>query len=181
VAQLSYVVMASPILKPLAEIGASLHMVAHAFGKITLFFAAGAIYTAAKKTEIGQLAGIGRRMPWTMTAFTIGALSMIGVPPAAGFISKWYIMAGAIDTGQLLAVGVIVLSTLLNAAYFAPIVFSAFARPPADDPADHGEAPLPIVIAVTATAALTVLLFLFHQVPLELADQLVGRGTPAAG
>jgi multicomponent Na+:H+ antiporter subunit D len=161
--------------------GAALHIAAHAFGKITLFFAAGAIYTASHKTEVSQLRGIGWRMPWTMTAFTIGALSMIGVPPAAGFISKWYIMAGAIDTGQLLAVGVIVLSTLLNAAYFAPIVFSAFARPADDDPADHGEAPLPIVIAVTATAALTVLLFLFHQVPLELADQLVGRGTPAAG
>ncbi|MBB1381403.1 monovalent cation/H+ antiporter subunit D family protein, partial [Shewanella sp. SR41-2] len=81
IAQLSYVVMATAILKPLAEVGAALHMVAHAFGKITLFFAAGAIYVASKKTEIHQLRGIGRRMPWTMAAFTIGALSMIGVPP----------------------------------------------------------------------------------------------------
>ncbi len=100
-AQLSYVVMASALLKPLAEIGAAVHMVAHAFGKITLFFAAGAIYTAAKKTEIGQLRGIGRRMPWTMTAFTIGALSMIGVPPTGGFVSKWYILAGAFAERQL--------------------------------------------------------------------------------
>jgi len=75
---------ATAILKPLAEVGAALHMVAHAFGKITLFFAAGAIYVASKKTEIHQLRGIGRRMPWTMAAFTIGALSMIGVPPACG-------------------------------------------------------------------------------------------------
>ena len=68
VAQLSYVVMAAAILKPLAEVGAAIHMLAHAFGKITLFFAAGAIYTASKKTELGQLKGIGRRMPITMTA-----------------------------------------------------------------------------------------------------------------
>ena len=81
IGQLSFVLMAAATLKPFAEVGAAVHMVAHAFGKITLFFAAGDIYTASKKTEIFQLRGIGHRMPWTMTAFTIGALSMIGVPP----------------------------------------------------------------------------------------------------
>ncbi|NBC15362.1 MAG: monovalent cation/H+ antiporter subunit D family protein [Gammaproteobacteria bacterium] len=175
ISQLSYVVLGAALLAPLSVVGAALHIAAHAFGKITLFFAAGAIYTAAHKTEVSQLRGIGWRMPWTMGAFAIGSLSMIGVPPAAGFISKWYLMAGALETGQLFAVAVIVLSTLLNAAYFAPIVFSAFAKPAADDTAAHGEAPLPIVLALTATAALTVLLFLFHQVPLELAGQLVSE------
>jgi multicomponent Na+:H+ antiporter subunit D len=173
VSQLSYVVLGAALLAPLSLIGAALHIAAHAFGKITLFFAAGAIYTAAHKTEVSQLRGIGWRMPWTMSAFAIGALSMIGVPPAAGFISKWYMMGGAFDTGQLIAVVVILVSTLLNAAYFAPIVFSAFARPAADDPATHGEAPLPIVIALTTTAALTLALFLFHQVPLALAGQML--------
>ena len=105
IGQLSYVVMASAILKPLAEVGAAIHMVAHAFGKITLFFAAGAIYTASKKTEVSQLRGIGRRMPFTMTAFTIGALSMIGVPPTAGFVSKWYILAGAFEANDYVAFG----------------------------------------------------------------------------
>jgi len=129
IAQLSYVVMATAILKPLAEIGAAVHMVAHAFGKITLFFAAGAIYTAAKKTELRELAGIGRRMPWTMTAFTIGALSMIGVPPTGGFVSKWYILAGALQANNYVAIATIIASTVLNAAYFLPIVFSVwFAR-----------------------------------------------------
>jgi len=173
VSQLSYVVLGAALLAPLSLIGAALHIAAHAFGKITLFFAAGAIYTAAHKTEVSQLRGIGWRMPWTMTAFAIGALSMIGLPPAAGFISKWYMMSGAFDTGQLVAVAVILVSTLLNAAYFAPIVLSAFARPAADDPATHGEAPLPIVIALTTTAALTLALFLFHQVPLALAGQML--------
>ncbi len=131
IAQLSYVVMAAAILKPLAEVGAAIHMVAHAFGKITLFFAAGAIYVASKKTEIGQLRGIGRRMPWTMAAFTIGALSMIGVPPTAGFVSKWYILAGAFEAENLVAVFTIIASTVLNAAYFLPILYMAwFEREP---------------------------------------------------
>jgi multicomponent Na+:H+ antiporter subunit D len=120
-----------------------------------------------------QLKGIGRRMPWTMGAFTIGALSMIGVPPAAGFLSKWYMLLGSFETEQMLAVAVIVLSTLLNAAYFVPIVVTAFSRPDPDDRATHGEAPLAIVVALTATAGLTLLLFFFHQVPLDLAREMV--------
>ena len=142
VAQLSYVVMAAAIVKPLAEIGAAIHMVAHAFGKITLFFAAGAIYTAAKKTELHQLRGIGRRMPVTMTAFTIGALSMIGVPPTGGFVSKWYILAGAFEADNYVALFTIIISTALNAAYFLPIVYLAWFMPEDTPPARaHGEAP----------------------------------------
>ena len=85
VSQLSYVILAAAILTPLSTVGAALHIAAHAFGKITLFFAAGSIYTAAHKTEVSELAGIGRAMPWTMAAFAVGTLSMIGVPPTAGF------------------------------------------------------------------------------------------------
>jgi len=177
VAQLSYVVMAAAILKPLAEIGASLHMVAHAFGKITLFFAAGAIYTAAKKTEVGQLAGIGRRMPWTMTAFTIGALSMIGVPPTGGFVSKWYILAGAFQADNYLAIATIIASTILNAAYFLPIIFAAwFSREASDNNLEHGEAPLPVVFALTVTAVLTIGLFVFNGPVIALEAQMLGIG-----
>lgn len=170
ISQLSYVVMATAILAPLSIVGATLHIAAHAFGKITLFFAAGSIYTASRKTEVSQLDGIGRRMPWTMGAFAIGALSMIGVPPTAGFISKWYILHGAIDGEQMLAVAVVIISTLLNAAYLLPIVYAAFFKKAAGD---HGEAPLPIVIAITLTAAATVMLFFFPGVFLELARQLI--------
>ncbi|MBT6406033.1 MAG: monovalent cation/H+ antiporter subunit D family protein, partial [Rhodospirillaceae bacterium] len=175
ISQLSYVVMATAILAPLSIVGAALHIAAHAFGKITLFFAAGSIYTAAHKTEISQLDGIGRKMPWTMGAFAIGALSMIGVPPTAGFISKWYILHGALDSGQMLAVAVVVISTLLNAGYFLPIVYAAFFKRPQENPGhdDHGEAPLPIVIALTITAAGTVLIFFFPGIFLDLARQLI--------
>ncbi|UCU92403.1 monovalent cation/H+ antiporter subunit D family protein [Hydrogenophaga taeniospiralis] len=178
ISQLSYVVMAAALLAPLSVVGATLHIAAHALGKITLFFAAGAIYTAAHKTEVSQLDGIGRRMPWTMGAFAIGALSMIGLPPAAGFVSKWYMLSGAMASEQWLAVGVIALSTLLNAGYFLPIIYRAFFVTPAHDEHDHphGEAPLPMVIALTATAAGTVLLFFVPDVPLALAKQMLGLG-----
>ena len=173
VAQLSYVVMAAAVLKPLAEVGAAIHMVAHAFGKITLFFAAGAIYTAAKKTELHQLRGIGRRMPWTMAAFTVGALSMIGVPPTAGFVSKWYILAGSFEADNLLAIFTIIASTALNAAYFLPIIFMAwFAREEAGSKA-HGEAPPLVVAALTATALLTLGFFFFNGPVIELESQLI--------
>jgi multicomponent Na+:H+ antiporter subunit D len=172
VSQLSYVVLAAAILAPLSVIGATLHIAAHAVGKITLFFAAGAIYTAAHKTEVSQLDGIGRRMPWTMGAFAVGVLSMIGLPPAAGFVSKWYMLAGALQAEHWVAVGVIAASTLLNAAYFAPIVYRAFFRAPRGEA--HGEAPLPMVLALVATALATVALFFFPQVPLALASALQG-------
>ena len=175
VSQLAYVIMAAALLAPLSLIGAVLHIAAHACGKITLFFAAGSIYTAAHKTEVSQLDGIGRRMPWTMGAFAIGALSMIGLPPTAGFVSKWYVVSGAMAAQHWVAVAVIVGSTLLNAAYFLPIVYRAFFVAPAPDANDHahGEAPLPMVLALTLTAAATVLLFLLPDVPLALARQML--------
>ncbi len=173
ISQLSYVIMAAMILAPISIVGAALHIVAHAFGKITLFFAAGAIYTAAHKTKVSELNGIGHRMPWTMGAFTIGALSMIGVPPAVGFISKWYILMGAFQAEQRVAVAVIILSTLLNAAYFMPIIYAAFFKAPAPgDQQVHGEAPLPIVLALSVTAAATLILFLFPEVPFALAQAI---------
>ncbi|MBK7325244.1 MAG: monovalent cation/H+ antiporter subunit D family protein [Propionivibrio sp.] len=175
ISQLSYIVLAAAILAPLSIIGAALHIATHAVGKITLFFAAGAIYTAAHKTEVSQLDGIGRRMPWTMAAFTVGALSLIGIPPAAGFISKWFIMSGAADAGQYGALAVLIISTLLNAAYFLPIVYAAFFRPLSAEDAHHphGEAPRLMVVALMLTTTATLSLFLFSAPLLELVEQLV--------
>lgn len=178
IGQLSFVLMAAATLKPFAEVGAAVHMVAHAFGKITLFFAAGAIYTASKKTEIFQLRGIGHRMPWTMAAFTIGALSMIGVPPTGGFVSKWFILAGALQADNYVAITTIVLSTALNAAYFLPIIYLAwFTTEDTAPPKPHGEAPFPAVLALTLTAALTLILFFFNGPLINLETQLV-QGLP---
>jgi multicomponent Na+:H+ antiporter subunit D len=175
IGQLSYVVMATAILKPMAEIGAALHMVAHAFGKITLFFAAGAIYVASKKIDITQLAGIGRRMPITMGAFTVGALSMIGVPPTGGFVSKWYILGGAFEADNFIAIFTIIASTALNAAYFLPIIYAAWFLPEDLAPSKpHGEAPWPMVMAIALTALLTLGFFFLNGPVIELERQLVG-------
>jgi len=178
VSQLAYVVLAAALLAPLSIIGAALHIAAHAVSKITLFFAAGAIYTAAHKTEISELDGIGRSMPVTMTAFAIGSLSLIGVPPAIGFLSKWFILQGAVQSGHHFALAVILGSTLLNAAYFLPIVHAAFFRaPPAHDQAyAHGEAPWPMVAALSITALGTLALFFFSDPLLRLIAPL-GKST----
>ena len=174
VSQLSYVVLAAAILTPISRIGAALHIAAHAVAKITLFFAAGSIYTAAHLSEISQLDGIGRRMPWTMGAFAVGALSMIGVPPTAGFVSKWFMLSGGMMAENWVAITVIVLSTCLNAAYFLPIVWRAFWRPAPEDPEHaHGEGPLPAVLALTVTALGTIALFFFPGLPLSLAEAML--------
>ncbi len=178
ISQLSYVVMAAAVLAPLSLLGAIMHIAVHAVSKITLFFAAGSIYTAAHKTEVSELDGIGRRMPWTMLAFTIGALSLIGIPPFAGVISKWFILSGAFASGQNLVVLVILGSTLLNAAYFLPIVHRAFFRPLSPDAQahPHGEAPRIMVFAMMITSAGTAALFFFPDFFLALAQAvLVGH------
>lgn len=163
ISQLSYIVLAVMALTPSAELGAILHIVAHAVAKITLFFAAGAIYVVSGKTRISQLDGIGYRMPLTMVAFAIAALSMIGVPPTGGFVSKWYMIAGAFELDNYFVLGVLALSTALNAAYFLPVVFRAFFLSEREPPANrHGEAPMLMVGALLFTAALTLLVFVFN-------------------
>ncbi|MCF8476240.1 MAG: monovalent cation/H+ antiporter subunit D family protein [Pseudolabrys sp.] len=174
ISQLSYIVLGVAILTPISFVGAAMYIAAHAFSKITLFFAAGAIHTAAHYTEISELDGIGRRMPWTMGAFTVGVLGMIGVPPAATFLGKWFLLTGAMQSANWLAVTIIVISTVLNACYFLPIVYRAFFREaPAGHP--HGEAPWPMVVALTATAAGTIGIFFFSSIPFTLATLMMGR------
>lgn len=177
ISQLAYVIMATVILTPLSLIGAMLHIAAHAFGKITLFFAAGAIYCSSGKTRISELAGIGRRMPLTMTAFAIGSCSMIGVPLSAGFLSKWHIVQGAWQGASWFALVVIIISTLLNAAYFLPVVYTAFFRPGRQDE-KIAEAALPMLFALGVTAVLSVLLFFF---PWPLAGFAWAALGPEAG
>jgi len=176
VSQLSYITMGALLGVAAGAIGGGLHIAMHAFGKITLFFCAGAVLVTAHKSKISELNGIGRRMPWTMGAFAIGAVSMIGAPPFAGFVSKWYLLSGALQTDQIIAVAALIISTLLNAAYFMPIVYAAFFKPEDDDnaPATHGEAPLPIVLALSTTALFTILIFFFPGIPLSLVQQMVG-------
>jgi multicomponent Na+:H+ antiporter subunit D len=179
ISQLSYVVLGAALLAPLAILGAAIHIAAHAVSKITLFFAAGSLHVGARIDDVSKMDGAGRKQPWTMAAFAIGSLSMIGIPPTVGFLGKWFILLGAVGTGQWFAVGVIVISTLLNAGYFLPVVYRAFAREPASAIAGATESPAPMVIALSATAILTILLFIFPGVPYELADRFAAALSPS--
>ena len=140
ISQLSYIVLGAMLANSMGVIGAGSHIVMHAFGKITLFFAAGAIAVAAHKTEISEMNGIGRTMPITMTAFMIGTLSIIGLPPAGGVWSKWYLGLGTIEAGELTLLGVLMLSSLLSIGYLFVIPVRAFfASPSLVGAGAHGE------------------------------------------
>jgi len=158
VSQLSYIVLGAALLTPSGMTAGIIHIANHAVSKITLFFCAGSIYVASHKTNISEMRGIGRKMPWTMTAFAIGALSMIGVPPVAGFVTKWYLVMGTIEAGQIPVLFVLIASTLLNAAYFVPVIYTAFFHSPEAEQAGHlphGALPLHPVPQSVGAMALT--------------------------
>jgi multicomponent Na+:H+ antiporter subunit D len=175
VSQLSYIVLAAMLANSAGIVGGALHIASHAFGKITLFFCAGAIYVAANKTTVSQLRGIGRAMPWTMTAFAIGTFSIIGLPPTGGFVSKWYILLGTLQAQQPVMAAVLIISTLLSAAYLLPVIYTAFFQAPeTSGMPTHGEAPLPILLALVASVALTFLMFFFSEPVVRAAASIVG-------
>jgi multicomponent Na+:H+ antiporter subunit D len=160
VSQLSYVILGVALLTPSGIEGGLLHIANHAFSKITLFFCAGAIYVTAHKKKISEMGGLGRVMPFTFGAFAIASLSMIGAPPVAGFVSKWYLLLGALDAGSIGILVVLLTSTVLNAAYFAPVVYHAFfGKPPAGDAHHHQQEAHPaMLIPLSITAAISVLI-----------------------
>ncbi|MBM3853765.1 MAG: monovalent cation/H+ antiporter subunit D family protein [Verrucomicrobia bacterium] len=174
VSQLSYIILGVALLTPTAISGGLVHIANHAFSKITLFFCAGAIYVATHKKNISEMSGLGRAMPWTFGAFAVAALSMIGAPPVAGFISKLYLLVGALDARAIGILVVLVASTLLNAAYFVPVVYHGFfGRPAPDDHHHHKEAPLAMVIPLCLTAAISVLLGLYPDFFMRFAQAVV--------
>ena len=156
VSQLSYIVLGAAIGSKDALIGAIFHVVAHGFMKITLFFCAGSIYTRYHTYHIPRLRGMGRKMPVTFAAFTIGACGIAGMPLVAGFLSKWNLALGAIHADRTILVAVLVLSSLLNVAYFFPIIRDAFLE--SDDPVSFEECWWPVWIPPVITACCAVIL-----------------------
>ncbi len=167
ISQLSYIVLGAMLVNSLSVTGSGMHIAMHAFGKITLFFCAGAIMVASHKTELSQMRGIGRTMPFTTAAFFIGALSIIGLPPMGGVWSKWYLVLGALEADQIALVAVLMLSSLLNVAYLMPLPFNGFFRAPDGDEAKGGikEAPAACLAAMGFTSFACLILF-FYPDPL---------------
>lgn len=174
IGQLSYMIIGVALLSPSGTLGGILHIAMHAFGKITLFLCAGAIYVASGKKYISQMNGLGRRMPITFAAFLLGAMSIIGLPPLGGFLSKWYLVIGTLESGQIGLMALLLISSLLNAAYFLPIIYRAwFAEP--EEGAEEGiqEAPLLCLIPLCLTALGSFGLFLWPQPFLDLIQLLL--------
>ncbi len=186
VAHLSYIALGAALLTRESFTGGILHISAHATMKITLFFCAGAIYVHTHKQDIAELDGIGRSMPWTMTAFLIGTMGLAGLPPVNGFLSKWFLLQGTLSAGTSLAMAIFLISGILNAAYFFPIVHRAFFRASADGK-HFGEASPLMVVPLVTTAVLSVLFFLFPNLVFHLYDlammasEMIFSGTGGQG
>ena len=185
VSQLGYITIGALLATEASALGGAMHIAMHAFGKITLFFCAGAIMVASHKTEISQMRGIGRQMPITMVAFFIGSLSIIGLPPTGGTWSKWYLMIGAIDTEQWIIMMVLMLSSLLNIAYLLPIPIRAFLVSDEIEQkteVEIKEAPFFSLLAISITALGCLVLFFYTQPLFELALAfLEAAGVPYGG
>ena len=171
ISQLSYILFGIALLSPFGIKGAMVHIPFHGFMKITLFLCAGAVMVVTGKKQISQMAGVGKQMPVTMTAFTIGAIGMCGVPPVAGFISKWFLCLGTIQAGSLIFLAVILTSSILDVVYFFPVVKTAFFEKPAKEAADgvidltNQEKGRPLilfmVIPLAITAGFSIFFFFF--------------------
>ncbi len=169
VSQLSYITLGVATPGMFASVGAIAHLVHQGVMKITLFFCAGNIAETLHLNKVSELNGVGRRMPWTMAAFTVGALGMIGLPPTAGFVSKWYLALGGLEAGQGWIIVVLLTSSALNAAYFLPILHAAWFRPPdrewTTQRKSRLETPWMLLIPATATAVMSLALGIFAAVP----------------
>ena len=167
ISQLSYVIIAILILTPSAIIAATMHLVAHAVSKITLFFAAGAIYSSTGYTKISEMDGIGKKLKVVSIAFTLGAMSLVGIPLLVGFTSKWYIVQSSVEVGQWFILLIITTSTLLNIGYFTPIIFKFFFKNELKE-VSFKTLPRDISLSIIICCALMVILFLQPNLVMEV-------------
>ncbi len=174
VSQLSYITLAAAMFTSLGTQAAAIHIVGHALGKILLFFGAGSILVASHKTKVEQLDGIGRLMPVTMAAMSIGVISVIGLPPTIGFVSKFYVMQATFAAQHYIGFFALIISTILNCIYLLPFIFRAWFKPLAKDSHKHGEAPIQNRIAMTIVAMLTIALFLFPSPLMGFVGKVIG-------
>jgi multicomponent Na+:H+ antiporter subunit D len=176
ISQLSYIVLGGALLTPSGVLGGIAHVTNHAVSKITLFLCAGSIYVSTHKTEVSQMSGLARQMPWTMAAFAAASVSIVGLPPASGFVSKWYLVLGSVERGSPWLLGVLLTSSLLSAAYLGPIVYKAYFEeaPGSGNPGHDAVSEVPwIVVPLVLCALASLLLGLYPNVVLQLAGRVV--------
>jgi len=178
VSQLSYIVLGVSLLTVDGIQGGIIHIANHAFSKITLFFCAGAIYVATHKKSISEMGGLGRTMPFTFGAFAVASLSMIGAPPVAGFVTKWKLLVGTMEmpTHYIGIMLVLLASTILNVAYFAPVTYKAFfgRRPRGEHYEGIKEAPLSMVIPILIAATISVVIGIYPDFFMTFVKAVTG-------
>jgi multicomponent Na+:H+ antiporter subunit D len=180
VAQLGYIGLGIGLGTPLALVGAMLHVLNHAVMKSGLFLVAGGIIQQTGLKTIARFSGLGRRMPLTMAGFALLALSMVGIPPTAGFFSKWYLVLGSLDAGNWVLAVVIGSSSLLTAIYFLRLFEQIYVRAPAEAVVEAAVEPGPRIVGTVAVLSLAVLAIglanglLVSEVLLPIAERMVG-------
>ncbi len=170
ISQLSYVVLGAALVSNLAIQGASLHIIMHAVGKITLFFVAGAIYVSSHISKISEIDGQGKKMPLLFLAFFIGSLSIIGVPPMGGSWSKFYLMLGAVESNYIFVIAVLCISTLLNVYYLLEIPARAFFKDKIKEVKVKNH---PLMLFPTLFAAILTVLIFFYIEPIKNLTNLI--------
>lgn len=179
---LAIIVMGAALVTSSSITGSIFHMGSHGFMKITLFFVAGAIFVKTRKENISQLDGLGRQMPLTMGAFSIGAMGIAGTPPICGFISKWYLAMGSLEASQVIFLFVLLISALLDVAYFFPIIYNSFFKTPKEGISLHfDEASMKMVVPLMITAIISLILgivpnafFHFFEIASKAAEMVLG-------
>ncbi len=178
VSQLSYIILGAALLNASGVLGGVAHITNHAVSKITLFLCAGSIYVSTRKTEVSQMSGPAKRMPWTMAAFAIASLSIVGIPGTSGSISKWYLVLGSVELhnslelDSLVLLSVLLVSSLLSAAYLGPVVYKAYFEEAPHTLEEVREVPW-MVAPLVFSAAASLILGLFPTPVLELAERVL--------
>jgi len=177
IGQMGYIMLGIAIGTPLALTGALLHVVNHAVMKGCLFMVVNGVQWRVGVFRVRDFAGMGRRLPWTMAAFTVAALSMIGLPPTAGFLSKYYLALAALESGYIPFLAALVLSSLLGAVYFFRVLEKAYLSPENDETTrERSELPLPMLAPILTLAMLVLLLGVFNQ---TVVTVLIRPGLPS--
>ncbi len=172
VSQLGYILLGIVLLNQNSLTGGLLHLINHAFIKITLFFCAGAIYYTTGKKDIDEIKGLGKKMPITMWCFAISAISLIGIPPTNGFVSKWFLALGGLKENKAIFVIILLLSALLTAGYLLPIIIRAFFQGEPRKPHEK-EAPMLMLVPIVALTGIVVMLGLFPNIILDFIESIV--------
>jgi multicomponent Na+:H+ antiporter subunit D len=173
ISQLGYVLLGIVLLNEDAFVGSLLHLINHAVIKIVLFFCVGAIMYTTHKTDISQIRGIGKQMPITMGCFAIASISLIGIPPTNGFVSKWYLAQGGLTSGKMIFPAILLFSALLTALYLLPVIKEAFFKK--GENTIVKEAPIKMLIPIVMITILVVLLGLFPNIVITFIQKIASE------